>query len=152
MGCTQTKNPTSPEDIAIKLETDIPFLVDGIINLTYECFDKISRDYYQVKRFEDINNYITRQVSDNLHVMQRQIKLHKKFKNILLLFNSLVQQQISTRDELCELFMFTFREKIRRNIIAQYSQYNLAVLNTLLHRFKDLYPEKESIPIAQVVS
>lgn len=143
MGCTQNKNHTSIEDVEKQLAEDIPFLINGIIDLTYYCFDSVSRDYRQIKRFGDIQIFIlTDRKVDNLHFIHDQLKLSKKFNNIILLFNILVNNKVTTHAELHEFFVFSLREKIRHDIKSQFSQYNLSVLNTLLHRFKYIYPEK----------
>jgi hypothetical protein len=104
-----------------------------------------------MKNFEEIDNFILYHTIDNIHAINKQIKLHKKFRKMHGLFNEPIYQKINTYDELCELFMFAFREKIRSDIKSQFSQYNLSVLNTLLHRFENICPEKP-MSIAKLVS
>lgn len=69
------------------------------------------------------------------------------------MFNIVVNNKLHTHEELHEFFIYSLRKTIRQHIDMQFSQYNLSVLNTLLYRFKDIYPEDNStnIPVAHVM-
>ena len=81
---------------------------------------------------------------NNVHHSQKQLKILKKFENLVRSFKIIDNNKICTYDELCNYFILLLRKKIHQRLSHQFLEQDKASLNSLLYRIKDIYPENIS--------
>lgn len=135
----------SIENIIISKQKNSPIIINGIIDLYYDCFIELDRkNNFKVKSFNDISNFILQFTynGDTLHRLNKLMKIHKKFNNLNKSFKILSNNKIYKYDELCTCFIILLRKEINQRLSRQFIEQDKAALNSLLYRIEDIYPEK----------
>lgn len=135
----------SIENVESSVRKNIPIIINGIINLYYDCFAELDRkNNYKVKSFSDIRNFILMLTysGDTIQRLSLLQKIYKKFINLDKSFEIIASKDISIAmleyEVLCADFILSLREEIHNRLNRQFVEYNKSALNSLLYRIEDI--------------